>query len=302
MDTLLSLQVFAEVAEHKSFSFVANRLGISPAMTSKHVQHLEARVGARLLNRNSRNVSLTEAGSLYLSTVRSLLEGLEDAETQLASNAAPHGTLRVSMPVWMANASFARILSSYHEEHPAVVLDLDLRGRKINLVEEVVDLALRVTPSLDNGLIARQLVDVEFLLVAAPSFLNRHGRPETVADLTDAPFLIYSGVITGQHIRFGSGEDAIDIRFAKVLQSENENLLHLAACEGMGFAFLPHFLAEDDLESGVLELVLRDIVYPKLPLHAIYPDRSYLPKKVRSFIDFLVGPKGLQAQSIALPK
>ena len=191
MDTLLSLRVFAAVAEYKSFAAVADRMNLSPAMTSKHVQHVEGRVGARLLNRNSRNVSLTEAGARYLMTVRPLLEGLEEADAQVSETTlAATGTLKVSMPVWMANPTFARIISAYHVQNPNVVLDLDLSGRKINLVEEGVDLALRVTETLDEGFIARKLTMVEFPLVAAPAFLETVGRPKTTDDLNGAPFLI----------------------------------------------------------------------------------------------------------------
>jgi DNA-binding transcriptional LysR family regulator len=297
MDTLLSLRVLAAVAEHKSFAAVANRLNISAAMTSKHVQHIEARVGARLLNRNSRNVSLTEAGARYLTTVRPLLEGLEEAEAQLSETTlAATGTLKVSMPVWMANPTFTRILAAYHAENPNVALDLDLSGRKINLVEEGIDLALRVTDQLDEGLIARKLTQVDFRLVAAPDFLDRHGRPKTIDDLQDAPFLIYGPMNLDGRIRYGQGVDALDLKTRPVLQSGNETLIHLAARDGMGFAFLPHWLATDDIKSGALELVLPDMPYPKVPLHAIYPDRSYLPAKVRSFLDFLAGPKGFASK------
>lgn len=294
MDTLLSLRVFAAVAENKSFAFVADRLGLSPAMTSKHVQHVEARVGARLLNRNSRNVSLTEAGARYLTTVRPLLEGLEEADAQLSETTlAASGTLKVSMPVWMANPSFAQILAAYHAENPAVILDLDLSGRKVNLVEEGVDLALRVSRTLDDGLIARKLAKVEFLLVAAPDFLDQIRRPETVDDLEGAPFLIYTPMAAGGRIRYGEGVDALDIGFSLVMKTGNETLIHMAAVEGMGFAFIPRWLAADDLASGRLEAILPQTAWPIVPIYAIYPDRSYLPAKVRSFLDFLAGPRGL---------
>jgi DNA-binding transcriptional LysR family regulator len=300
MDTLLSLRVLAAVAEHKSFAFVADRMRLSPAMTSKHVQHIEARVGARLLNRNSRNVSLTEAGVRYLATVRPLLEGLEEAEAQLSETTlAATGTLKVSMPVWMANPSFARIIAAYHAESPDVVLDLDLSGQKINMVEEGFDLALRVAASLDDGLIAKKLALVEFPLVASPLFLDRVGRPTKIDDLTGAPFLVYSPMAMGGRIRFGEHADTSDIHYKLVLQSGNETLIQLAAREGMGFAFLPHWLASDDLVEGLLEPVLPDEAWPKVPISAIYPDRSYMPAKVRSFLDFLAGPMGLGQITIA---
>lgn len=298
MDTLLSLRVFAAVAEHKSFSLVAERMNLSAAMTSKHVQHVEARVGARLLNRNSRNVSITEAGANYLATVRPLLEGLEEAEAQLSeTSTGASGTLKVSMPVWMANTGFARLALAYHRHNPNVVLDLDLSGRKINLVEEGVDLALRVSTTLDESLIARKLASIAFRLVASPEFLDNHGRPEKLEDLNGAPFLVYNHVAAGGVIRYGVGKDVREIKFKPVLLSGNETLIHQAARVGMGFAVLPQLLASDDISEGLLEPVLPGVACPEVPLYAIYPDRSYLPAKVRSFLDFLAGPDGFGASA-----
>ncbi|WP_299810939.1 LysR family transcriptional regulator [uncultured Roseibium sp.] len=294
MDTLLSLRVFAEVAEHRSFAFVAERLKLSPAMTTKHVQHLETRVGARLLNRNNRNVSLTEAGVLYLASVRPLLEGLAETEAQLSETTlAAKGTLKISMPVWMANPMFGRIMAAYHAENPEVVLDFDLNSKKVNMVEEGIDLALRAAPTLDDGLIARKLAYVDFPLVASPGFLDRFGRPTTFDDLSGAPFLIYSPMVIGDRLRLREYADLPDIRYKLVMQSENETLIQIGVREGMGFTFLPYWLAKDDLATGRLETVLPDEIWPRVPISAIYPDRSYLPAKVRSFLDFLTGPEGL---------
>lgn len=293
MDTLLSLRVFAEVAEHKNFSAVADRLNISPAMTSKHVKHVEARVGARLLNRNSRNVSLTEAGAEYLQTIRPLLDGLAEAEAQLTKDSlSPRGTLRMSMPVWMSNPAFANILAAYHQQNPHVTFDIDLSGRKINMVEEGIDLALRVAFKLDDGLIARKLGDVTFQMAAAPAFLDSFGRPETPDDLNDAPMLAYSQVAADGRIKFG-GEKGVDLKLRPILVSSNESILHQAAVAGMGFTMLPIWAAQNDVKGGQLETILPETVWPKLPIQAIYADRSYLPAKVRSFLDFLAGPEGL---------
>lgn len=293
MDTLLSLRVFAEVAEHKNFSVVAERLGLSPAMTSKHVKHVEARVGARLLNRNSRNVSLTEAGAQYLLTIRPLLDGLSEAEAQLTSDSlSPRGTLRMSMPVWMSNPAFAKILAAYHQQNPHVTFDVDLSGRKINMVEEGVDLALRVAFKLDDGLIARKLGEVTFQLVAAPAFLDGFGRPQSPGDLNDAPMLAYSHVAGDGRIKFG-GAKGLDVKLRPVLVSGNESILHQAAMAGMGFAMVPSWSAQSDLNENRLEAVLPKVDWPKLQLQAIYADRSYLPAKTRSFLDFVSGPNGI---------
>lgn len=294
MDGLVGLRVFALVAELRSFSEAADRLGLSPAMVSKHVQAVEARVGARLLNRTSRSVSMTEAGTVYLSTVRSLLDDLDQTEAQLSHTIlSPRGVLKVSLPVWMANPAFARLLAAFHARNPDVTLDLDLSGRKVNLVDEGFDLALRVAPTLDEVLIAKRLATIHFVMVGTPVLLERLGRPKSIEDLTGAPFLAYSSVAPDGRLRLGMGPDAPELRLRPVLISGNETLLHCAAREGIGLSIMPHWLIRDDIASGMLEAVLPREFRPAVTLHAVYPDRSYLPAKVRSFLDFLSGPDGI---------
>lgn len=289
MDRLLSLRVFVAVAEAKSFTAVADRLELSAAMTSKHIQRLEAEVGARLLNRTSRNVSLTEAGASYLDSARALIEGLDEAEARISQTAIkPSGRLKLSVPVWMATPRFAKLVAAFHSQSPDVVLELDLSARMINLVEDGFDLAIRVAMSLEPGLIARKLGDIHFRMVAAPNFLERYGRPSSLADLNGAPFLAYTQVARDGKVKLPSAEGPVEISFKPVMLSGNESLLMLAACEGMGFTFMPHWLVDEELKAGRLEHVLPDLVRPSAPLHAVYPDRSYLPAKVRSFLDFLV--------------
>ncbi len=294
MDGLIGLRVFTLVAELRSFSEAADRLGLSPAMVSKHVQAVEARVGARLLNRTSRSVSLTEAGTLYLATVRSLIDGLDQTEAQLSQTAlSPRGILKVSLPVWMANPAFARLLAAFRERNPEVTLDLDLSGRKVNLVDEGFDLALRVALTLDDSLIAKRLATIRFVMIGAPQLLDRLGRPDSIEKLRGAPFLAYSAVAPDGRVRLGKGPDAPELQLRPVLISGNETLLHFAAREGVGLSFMPHWLIRDDLVAGVLEPVLPRELWPAVTLHAVYPNRSYLPAKVRSFLDFLGGPEGI---------
>ncbi|WP_298333031.1 LysR family transcriptional regulator [Asticcacaulis sp.] len=289
MDTLVSVQVFAAVAETRSFTAAANRLGLSTAMTSKHIKHLEVKVGARLLNRTSRNVSLTEAGTIYLESIRILVEGLEEAEARISQTSIkPSGRLKLSAPVWMATPQFAHIIRSFHDQCPDVVLELDLSARMVNLVEEGFDLAIRAANSLEPGLIGRKLGDVSFRLVAAPAFLEKHGRPQTLADLKGAPYLAYTQVARDGNVRLPTPTGSIDIGFKPVLLSGNENLLMFAACQGMGFSLMPAWLVDEQVQSGNLEHVLPDLAKPVAPLYAVYPDRSYLPAKVRHFLDFLV--------------
>nr|WP_237356973.1 LysR family transcriptional regulator [Xanthobacter sp. YC-JY1] len=287
MDTLASLRIFVAVAELKSFAAAAERLRLSPAMTTKHVQHLEARVGARLFQRTSRKVSLTEAGALYLAEVRPMLEGLAEAEARIgAATLEPRGTLRMSLPVWMAHPRFVRLFAAYRARYPQVRLDLHLDGRAVNLVEEGFDLALRITRSLDEGVIARTLAPIAFVLVAAPALLARTGRPERLADLDGLPFVAYAPMMASGRLAL-PGMDA-EVRFDPVVLSGNETLLLMAAREGLGFAFVPRVIVEDDLAAGTLEHLLPTTLTPSAPLYAIYPNRTHLPAKVRTFLDFLV--------------
>ncbi|MCZ8180943.1 MAG: LysR family transcriptional regulator [Rhizobium sp.] len=288
MDTLTSLRVFLSVADLRSFTAAAERLDLSPAMASKHLQHLEQRVGSRLLNRTSRNVSLTESGALYRETVRALIEGLDDVEARIAqTTVTPRGTLKVSLPIWMANGAFARLLAAYRERFPEVQLDIDVSGRIVNLVEEGFDLALRVTPKPEEGLILKKLQNVLFVLVAAPAFLKRNGRPAAISDLNDSPLLAYSPVAGDGRVTLGNADKSTPVQFRTVLKSPNETLLLLAAREGMGFTVMPRWLVNDDLAAGRLERVLAEDVAVTVPFFAVYPNRGYMPAKTRSFLDFI---------------
>lgn len=289
MDTLTSLRVFAAVADFKSFALAADRLGLSPAMASKHVQHLELRVGSRLLNRTSRNVSLTEAGSLYRERVRGMLESLDDVEAQLAqATVVPRGVLKVSFPIWIVNTSLARMIADYKRLCPEVVLDIDFSCQMVNLVEEGYDLAFRSTPNPDEGLISRKLPPMTFALYASPGFLDRDGRPASLADLEGKPFMAYTPVADQGIVRIPQGNDTKIIRFKPALKSANEALLLLAASEGMGYCFLPSWIVRDEVDAGRLERVLANEIDIVISFYAVYPNRGFLPAKTRSFLDFII--------------
>ncbi len=289
MDTLVSIRVFCTVAELKSFTAAAERLGVSPAMASKHVMHLEERLSARLLNRTSRHVSLTETGALYFEQARQMVDGLDEVEAAVSQTVvAPKGRLRLSAPVWMANPLFASLLADFRARYPDVTLEIDLSGRLVNLVEEGFDLALRVTASPDPGLIARTIADAPFYFVASCKLLDGRGHPASLDDLAGAPLLAYSLVHADGVVTVGTGQERRTIKFTPVLQTGNETLMHAACLEGMGFTFLPKWLVSDDLAAGRLERVLPEKMFFAGKLLAVYPSRKYLSVKVRSFLDFIV--------------
>lgn len=288
MDTLTSLRVFAAVAELRSFSGAAERLDLSAAMTSKHVQHLERRVGARLFNRTSRSVSLTEAGATYFRRVQGLLDGLDEVEATIGdATVRPRGELKISVPVWLANPRFAAALAEYQRLYPDVVLNLDLEGRVVTLVDEGFDLALRGARVLDESLIARRLGEVPFRLVASPDFLDRVGRPHAIEDLLDAPLAAYAPIAADGTMPLTFSEKPLTVKFRPVLLSSNETMLMLAVRAGMAYGMMPLPMLEEDLAAGRLELVLPELVQPMAPIFAVYPNRSYLPAKVRAFLDHM---------------
>ena len=290
MDTLTSMRVFRLAVDLKSFAAAARRLDMSPAMASKHVMHLERRLGALLLNRTSRHLSLTESGATYFEHVRQLLDELDDVESAVSQSiAAPHGTLKVSVPVWMANPAFVGVLNDYRKRYPDVTLDIDLSGRFVNLVEEGFDLALRVTNPLSLGpaLIARPIAPVTFHLVASPGYLRSAGVPGDVKALSRHTMLGYSMLPANSALEVEGPHGVEPLKFDAVLQTNNESLLRLAALEGMGLAFLPKVLISRDLESGALEAALTDYRFFGTRLYGVYRHRKYLSPKVRTFLDFL---------------
>lgn len=294
MDSLVSMRVFCLVAELKSFAAAAERLRISPAMASKHVMQLEKRLGTRLLNRTSRRVSLSESGTLYFEQARQMLDSLDEVEAAVSkATVVPRGTLRLTAPVWMASTMFTRILADYQTRYPEVCLDVDLSGRLVNLVEEGFDLALRATGAPDEALIARPITRVAFHMVAAPAYLDRAGHPTKPADLAGQALLHYA-LYPGESFSLNRNGTVETVRLNPVLRSGNETLLHMAALEGMGLAFLPKWLIADDIAAGRLVHILPDDIIFEGRLFAVYPSRKYLSAKVRTFIDFVAADKRMK--------
>ncbi len=290
MDTLASFRVFCTVVELKGFTAAADRLGISPAMASKHVMQLENRLGSRLLNRTSRRVSLTEAGTLYFNQIRQVLESVDEVEAAIGNaTLAPRGTLRLSAPVWFASDYFVGRMADYNRRYPDVSLDLDLSGRIVNLVDEGFDLALRATTPerLDPGLVARPIMDIAFRLMAAPDYLARTGRPAEIDALAGHAILRYSGIGSSDSLSLQGPDGPHKVAVRTVMQSDNETVLHLAALAGMGMVFLPTWMVAGDIAAGRLELLMPDTVGFTTTLYAVYPSRKYLSAKVRTFVDFM---------------
>lgn len=288
MDTLLSLRVFCEVVQQRSFTRAAEKLGISTAMASKHVSHLERHVRAKLLQRSSRSLNLTEAGEAYYRRCAEALDTLDTAAERAAGSAeTPQGQLRITMPMWFANTMFCGWLAEYRRRHPQVSLDLILDNRKADLIAEGIDLALRVSSDgLPPGLIVRPLSDIRFYLAAAPDYLAAHGTPATPQQATRLDFVLPS-YVDMDSVRITRGGDSFTLAPAVPVRADNTLMVRQMVLAGCGIGYLPEWTARRDLENGRLIRLLPDWHIFAATLYAAYPDRTFLSAKVRSFIDFL---------------
>jgi DNA-binding transcriptional LysR family regulator len=295
MDTLLSLRVFCEIADAGSFVAAAERLSLSAPMVSKHMAHLERELGARLLNRTSRRVSLTEAGTLYYEQCRGALDMLELAAAAIGSSAeAPRGSLKVTAPVWFANPRIVDVLAAYQQKYPDVVLDLRFSNRKVDLAAEGYDLALRVTRDPSPHLIVRKICTIQFYLVAAPAYFARFGVPENIPALANYGGILPSYLST-EGFEFEGPKGKVLIRLAPVMRSDDSTYSYHAVRAGIGIGFLPEWLVGEDLASGRLVQVLPQYHQAPQELYATYISRKYLTPKVRTFIDFLTESLGAPA-------
>lgn len=289
MDTLLSMRVFRRVVEAGSFVQAAEQLQLSAAMTSRHVAHLERHLGARLLNRSTRHLSLTDSGADYFERCTCLLDGLEEAESQASQQAhSPRGQLRISAPVSFGARHLGPVVGAYTARYPEVQLNLHLNDQIVELAEGGFDLALRVGTHPNPALIARRLCSIKLALVCSPGYAQRYGLPQTPEQLSQhrAIGYAYSDIGDAWVLTGPDGPRSYPIR--PVLHVNNGDLAAAAAAADVGISSEPTFLVGDDLRSGRLIALLPDYPQPELSLYVVYLNRHYLSAKVRTLIDFLV--------------
>ncbi|HEY1891900.1 MAG TPA: LysR substrate-binding domain-containing protein [Steroidobacteraceae bacterium] len=289
MDTLTGIKMFLQVVESGSFVGAADRLDVSTAMVSKHVMNVEGRLGVRLLNRNSRTLSLTGPGRVYFERCKAILSDLEETELELGSLAATaRGTLRITCPSWFAGQRLADVLARYRQRYPDVVVDVSFEDRVVDLVDEGYDLALRVLPDpklLPAGLIARPVKSMSFFVAASREYLRRHGTPKTPQDLAQRD-CIAVGSQDSWELLGPNGKVEIPVRVVARYRSM-AGVAHAVAA-GIGLAPLPRIFFEDPLLRNQLVAVLTDYPFAQATLYLVYVSRRNAPLKVRSFIDFFL--------------
>ncbi|RJF97420.1 LysR family transcriptional regulator [Noviherbaspirillum saxi] len=289
MDLFQAMKVFAKVAEAGSLSGAARALDMSNPSVTRHIAELEAYLNARLFNRTTRRLSLTETGSNYLERCRQLLQDLDDATLAAGSSAVkPGGTLRISAPVSFAVNHLGPMLADYHERYSDVALDITLSDRTVDLVEEGFDLAIRISRIRDSALVARQFASARSIACAAPAYLKKHGMPRVPEDLARHACLSYTYHATRGEWHFQRGGKSHAVRVKGPVDANNGDLLREAAIAGMGIVLQPSFIVGDALRSKKLVPVLAGYDMAPLPIYAVYPSRRHLSAKVRTFVDYLV--------------
>ena len=286
---LEGLAVFAKVAELRSFVLAAKDLEISKATVSKVVARLEKRLGARLFNRTSRRLALTDAGQLLLDRAARILAEGEAAESEAhAQSASPRGLVRLAVPMSFGLREVAPLLPEFLAEYPDVSVDLHLSDELVDLIGAGFDAALRIAALPDSSLRARRLRDVSRALVAAPSYLDRHGRPSHPRDLMHHSCLCYAYLPTPDVWRFvnEAGEE-VQVRPSGPLRANNADALAPALLAGLGLAVQPDFVVGEAIENRRLEVVMQDWSPPPIALHLVMPPGGPRPARVEVLAAFL---------------
>jgi len=288
MDRLTSLTAFVRVVDSGGFSAAGRRLNMSTTMVSNHVQSLEDRLGARLLNRTTRKVSLTEVGKAYYDRAVQILADLEQADDIAgALQSTPRGTLRVYTATHIVQF-VSPVVAEYLGAYPEAKVDLSIGERTIDLIDEGFDIAIRLTPPPDSSLIVRSLATWRHVLCCSPDYFERHGRPQQLSELTDRNCIRHA-LYPYDEWRFVDRKGTpASVRVSGNLISNSGETLRRAALQGVGVCLAAGFLIADDLESGRLIRLLPEYRPVEFAMNAIYPHRHHLSAKVRSFIDLLV--------------
>lgn len=290
MDRYTALQVFRHVAELQSFAEAGRRLGLSSAAISKNVAELEASVGMRLINRTTRRMALTEEGRIYLEHVTRGLDALAEADEALSPiKTAPSGTLRVSAPMTVTLTWLSARMPEFLSRYPGLRLDLHLDDRRVDLVREGFDLAIRGSDRLeDSSLIARKLTVMQHVLCAAPSYFETHGKPKAPSDLKSLNCVRFSLSGHADMWEFRKGERieriAVDARYSVTSSLAVRDALRA----GFGLSLIPRPYVEADLREGRLQCALEDWSPVETTLYAVYSSRQHLAPKIRAFIAFLL--------------
>jgi len=289
MDTLTRMRAFIAVVENEGFSAAARKIGRSKALLSKYVRELEDELGALLLNRTTRQFSLTELGHTYYKRAVEIVREIDTLQDMVRdSREGVRGRIKVSAPRSFADASLDQALIDFVAANPEIGLDIHLDDRFVDLVEEGFDLAIRVTTLEDSGLIARRLAPFRLMITATPETIAKYGMPEKPEDLAKRPCIVDTNARRRNNwvLKAADGTPTA-VTVTGPIEVNSPLSARLAVLANLGFGMSPDFIVREDLKEGRLVQVLAEAMPTEAGIYAVYPHRRYLPAKVRAFVDFL---------------
>lgn len=282
------LETFVRVVDAGSLSRAAERMGVAKSAVSRRLAALESRLGARLLNRTTRSLSLTDSGSSFYQRAVRLITDLEETEASVSSqHATLQGTLRIAAPLSFGLLHLGPAVQEFGRTHSSLRLHIDFNDRQMDLVEEGFDVAVRIARLRDSSLIARRLTRIREVVCASPEYLARHGRPRKAADLANHVALRYTNVPDAPwQYRAPDGSEGT-VRVRSGIEANNGDFLRDCAIAGLGILRQPTFIVYRAIEEGHLEPLLTDHHWPEFNAYALYPSARHLSQRVRVFVDFL---------------
>lgn len=294
MEPLSDIAVFVRVVEKGGFTAAAGALELSKGAVSKYVSRLEARLGARLLNRTTRRLTLTEVGEIFYKRATLALTELAEAELEVVEHTGrPWGHLKISAPTFYGAEILSRHLADFRRRYPDISLELVLDNRIVDLVEERFDAAIRMSAPRDSSLVMRKLADIPLAVCASPLYLERNGRPNAPEDLVEHECLIYMLAPPAHEWAFineKSERFAVSVRGS--LRTNDDHALRQAALDGLGILRMPRLFVQGAISRGELVQLWPDAACPSVTLAIVYPSRRELPGKVRAFVDFVTEVSG----------
>ncbi len=290
-DIVTAMRVLVQVVDSGSFARAAAVLGMSSSVVTRQVAGLEGHLGARLLHRTTRRLSLTDAGAEFCARARDLLEQIAEVEAVASAHSRqPSGLLRISAPLTFGISQLAPLLPEFLQRYPGLRLDLDLSDRMVDLANEAIDIALRIVGGpLDAGLIARHVAEIDMLACAAPAYLREHDPIRHPNDLAHHATLGFSYLWAGDDWTFvGSSGEQTRVRVQPRVHATNGDMLRELAVAGTGIIFQPTFVVSEQLRTGALVQILEDYRAPTVNLYAVYLSRRHVPGRVRAFLEYLL--------------
>jgi DNA-binding transcriptional LysR family regulator len=289
MDRLTAMELFVRIVETGSFSAVAREMDMNQPTVSKQLSALEQKLKTRLLNRSTRQLSLTEAGSEYYEACKRILDEVREAEGNIGRlQGQLAGQLKVNTSIALGQMYVGPLTLKFQKQHPGLEVDLSLVDRFVDVVEEGIDVAIRVGRLTDSNLVARRLGKTRRVAVATPAYLKKHGTPKTPEDLVNHNCLLYAYLSTGNEWMFqGPDGKEIRVRVSGNFRANNGEAIRQAVLADLGIAVAPEWIAMKDLESGVLKSILTNFAPTLMDIHAVYPSGRHLSAKVRAYVDFL---------------